>query len=238
MNDLNVACVGTACANLGGTRSEWGAVTPVCSGDSGGPALDAQGRVIGVASRGNAACDSALYGSVASWKSLIVDTAIDAATSGGYTPPGWVDTAPDAGTPDANPSDAGNDAGGGPEDAGTPEPDSGAPEEDGGTLGEPCDVSCAGGLACFLPEGDAGVCVPRCTADAPECPFRYSCSARLGVCIPGTPEEPDDEPKSANTGDDGGCGCRAAPRPDHRGVFALAFLMGASVLRRRRSRRA
>ena len=74
VNDLGVGCVGTGCANLGGTRTEWGAVTPVCSGDSGGPALDADGRVIGVASRGNSGCDSALYGAVASWKSLIVDT--------------------------------------------------------------------------------------------------------------------------------------------------------------------
>src|SRR6185503_10078830 len=69
VNGLNAMCVGSACTSLGGTRTEWGAVTPVCSGDSGGPALDDSGRVIGVASRGNADCDAALYGSVSSWKS-------------------------------------------------------------------------------------------------------------------------------------------------------------------------
>jgi MYXO-CTERM domain-containing protein len=277
VNDLNVQCVGTACANLGGTRTEWGAVTPVCSGDSGGPALDTQGRVIGVASRGNANCDSALYGSVASWKSLIVDTAIDAADSGGYAPPGWVGTATDGGTMDAGTMDAGTmdagtmdagtmdagtmdagtmdagtmDAGtmdAGTMDAGTmdasvpadasvPELDSGVPETDGGgTVGEPCVDSCAGGLVCFVADGEAGVCVPRCTAAAPDCPFRYSCAVRAGVCVPGAPEGPANEPKSSNGDDDGGCGCRAAPRPEHRGAFAFAFLMVAYAVRRRRFR--
>lgn len=142
VDDLNVLCVGTACGNLGGTRTEWGALTPMCGGDSGGPALDDSGRVMGVASRGNAVCDSALYGTVSSWKSLIVDTAIDAATSGGYSPPSWT-----GGTP----MDAGPPMDSGTQDSGTREPDSGLPEppeagtDPGPIIGERCDDVCGGG---------------------------------------------------------------------------------------------
>jgi len=253
VDDLNVLCVGTACMTLGGTRTEWGAVTPVCSGDSGGPALDAEGRVIGVASRGNENCDSALYGSVASWRSLIVDTAIDAATSGGYMPPSWTDgTSMDAGTTDGGVSDAGTDAGTSEPDAGTDagtsEPDAGTTdagttdagtnEPDGGpTIGEPCDrQSCGGALACYLAQGDdIGVCVPRCSAEV-ACPRRYSCSPRLDVCVP-IPPPAAPEPKSQDSrSDDGGCGCRAAVRPDGRGALVLAFLLLGSFARRGRRR--
>jgi MYXO-CTERM domain-containing protein len=241
VNNLGVGCVGTGCANLGGTRTEWGAVTPVCSGDSGGPALDSAGRVIGVASRGNQPCDSALYGMVSSWKTLIVDTAIDAATSGGYSPPSWTGTATDGGTP----TDAGGPDGGEP-DGGTTEPDGGTTEPDagsepdggepepGGTVGERCDGTCGGGLACYQSNSDnPGVCVPHCSEEDTTCPFRHTCSVRLGICVPGMREA--DDTKDADTDDDaGGCGCRTAARPGGRGAWLLAFVMLAMFARRRR----
>ena len=232
VNDLNVRCVGTACAMLGGTRTEWGAVTPVCSGDSGGPALDAQGRVIGVASRGNTNCDSALYSSVASWRALIVDTAIDAATSGGYPPPDWATATPaDGGSPDGGETDAGTtDAG--TSDAGVPEPDAGA------AIGEPCEEQrCGAGLGCYLPEGDdIGICVPSCSTDD-TCPRRHTCSPRLGICVPDTPDDGAGDPKSVGNADEGGgCGCRAAVRPNGRGALALSFLLLIAAVRRRRIR--
>ncbi len=61
----------------------------VCSGDSGGPALDEEGRVIGVVSRGPASCDSAIYGDVAVWGEFIIDVGLLAAEAGGYEPPSW-----------------------------------------------------------------------------------------------------------------------------------------------------
>lgn len=70
--------------------SEWASVdAPICSGDSGGPALDGTGRVIGVASRGDLDCEIAVYGDVSSWGAFIVDAAVDAAEIGGYAPPDW-----------------------------------------------------------------------------------------------------------------------------------------------------
>jgi MYXO-CTERM domain-containing protein len=87
---LTVGCVGASeCASAGAKTGEWGGYTATCGGDSGGPALDAQGQVIGVTSRGDATCLVGLYSSVSSWKSLIVDAATDAANAGGYPPPDW-----------------------------------------------------------------------------------------------------------------------------------------------------
>jgi hypothetical protein len=89
-NGAHVSCVGTACGSLGGVASEWGGNAPVCSGDSGGPALDSAGRVIGTTSRGPEACNFVVYTGVSTWKSFIVDGATTAVTDGGYTPPSWV----------------------------------------------------------------------------------------------------------------------------------------------------
>jgi hypothetical protein len=66
-----VRCSREDCVTLsdGAIRSsEWASVdAPICSGDSGGPALDDEGRVFGVASRGDLDCEIAVYGDVSSW---------------------------------------------------------------------------------------------------------------------------------------------------------------------------
>jgi len=88
-----VRCTGDECVSLSGgsiRSSEWASMNaPICSGDSGGPALDEEGRVFGVASRGDPGCEIAVYGDVSSWGPFIVDTALEAASLGGYADPEW-----------------------------------------------------------------------------------------------------------------------------------------------------
>jgi trypsin-like peptidase len=88
-----VRCSGEECVSLSGgsiRSSEWASVdAPICSGDSGGPALDEQGRVFGVASRGDPNCEIAVFGDVSNWAPFIIDTALDAADVGDYSPPDW-----------------------------------------------------------------------------------------------------------------------------------------------------
>jgi len=91
MSNLEVGCVGPSeCGQSSRIKtSEWAANAPICSGDSGGPALDAEGRVIGIASRSDEPCAVGLYSAVASWQDMIVEAGQDAAELGGYDPPAW-----------------------------------------------------------------------------------------------------------------------------------------------------
>ena len=71
---------------------EWIGDTGTCSGDSGGPALDEVGQVIGVLSRGGATtCDSPTYSRTDSYATWIRDQARAAATAGGFPLPAWID---------------------------------------------------------------------------------------------------------------------------------------------------
>jgi MYXO-CTERM domain-containing protein len=96
LDGLVVKCVGTECGT--GTamyeideKHEWIGDHGTCEGDSGGPALDAQGRVVGVTSRGNTnpPCTNPIYGDVYAWASWIKQTTVMAAQMGGYDPPPW-----------------------------------------------------------------------------------------------------------------------------------------------------
>jgi trypsin len=87
---LSVVCGARDCG--GGsvlTDSEFVGEESVCEGDSGGPALDASGRVIGVASRGAEDCGIAVYSAVAYWGDWMISTATRAAEIGQYEAPGW-----------------------------------------------------------------------------------------------------------------------------------------------------
>jgi trypsin len=87
--DLAVKCLASECAEFGLAPTEFMGETGVCSGDSGGPALDTEGKVIGVVSRGSDPCETPIYGQVSSWGSFLTQAAFDAAASGGYEPPFW-----------------------------------------------------------------------------------------------------------------------------------------------------
>jgi uncharacterized protein (TIGR03382 family) len=89
-DNLNATCVETQCPTyFGMTGTEWLGDTGICSGDSGGPAIDLLNRVIGVVSRGGANCSTPIYGSVHAWGDWIKSNAVHAAEVGGTTPPGW-----------------------------------------------------------------------------------------------------------------------------------------------------
>jgi hypothetical protein len=193
-DDAQVYCVGSSCpANASNSADEWVGNSPVCSGDSGGPALSESGRVFGVTSRGPSDCSYALYSNVASWADFIRSAAQLAAAAGGYQPPDWAGTAtavPDAGTSTSEP------------DAGVTEPASGTARADAGTtsalpppvsvmtptvspLGQQCSGSCPGSYQCFSQSGmPPGICVPACTPGGAACPADYTCADALKACVP------------------------------------------------------
>ncbi len=87
-DDLVVECLGAACGTWA-AATEWSGNEGVCPGDSGGPALDEQGRVFGVVSRGSVGCVSPVYGDVAAHADWLKAEGIDAAAMGGYPTPPW-----------------------------------------------------------------------------------------------------------------------------------------------------
>jgi MYXO-CTERM domain-containing protein len=88
-DNLFVSCVGKACPSLYVKEQELIGQTGICEGDSGGPAIDMQGRVFGVTSRGPSDCSSPVYGHVFGWGQWIKDTVVYAAGLGNYPPPPW-----------------------------------------------------------------------------------------------------------------------------------------------------
>jgi hypothetical protein len=94
LDGLKVDCVGSTCSHLYGNSinaaHEWGGDHGICEGDSGGPAMDLQGRVVGVTSRGGAGCTAPIYGDVFAWADWIKGMAAHAAQVGGYDPAPWV----------------------------------------------------------------------------------------------------------------------------------------------------
>lgn len=89
LGGLSVRCVGEQCNDSDVRPTEWSGTNEVCSGDSGGPALDADGRVIGVVSRGFGDCSRPIYGSVFEFRDWLAAEAVSAARSGRYEAPGW-----------------------------------------------------------------------------------------------------------------------------------------------------
>lgn len=188
-----VFCEGPSCRGPLFGANEIAGNAPTCSGDSGGPAFDADDRVFGTLSRGDDQCSFAIYTSTYGWREFIRSGAQFAARLAGTTPPDWAAPfeEPNGG---GAPSDAGSGAGG----AGTDEKDgearggeSGSPRPPHGSapmvdpLGTSCDGDCPGAYACFTQTGDPpGICVPYCGPGLPECPSDYRCSERLGACVP------------------------------------------------------
>lgn len=242
----SVYCVGASCpAAADASDDEWVGNSPVCSGDSGGPALDAQGRVFGVTSRGDTNCTYALYSNVADWADFVRNTAKDAAKSGGYEPLPWADA---GGT--VNPgsggatSSAGASSGGATSTAGASPGDSAGATAQGGAsggntssaptvdpLGETCNGpgECPGTYQCWsanqMPPGE---CVPPCGAND-ACPMGYSCDQAANVCAP----KPDVVHRASAS-----CAVGSQPASPTNGALATVLLGGIAWLGRRRRIRA
>jgi hypothetical protein len=92
--DVQVVCGSNQCGAPDVlTTTEFLGEQGVCEGDSGGPALDSNGEVLGVASRTGQDCTWAVYSAVSPWRSWIVDVAQHALSLGDYAMPEWLATA-------------------------------------------------------------------------------------------------------------------------------------------------
>lgn len=78
-------------SNQGIAGEEFAGTDGTCQGDSGGAALDADGRVLGALSRGPEGCAGSVYSAVDAWAAWLRQIGDLAATNGGYEAPLWVD---------------------------------------------------------------------------------------------------------------------------------------------------
>jgi hypothetical protein len=101
---MTVSCAPGACTGAV-EADEFVGQAGICSGDSGGPALDANGEVVGVVSRSADDCNLPVYGAVAAWKDWIVGVLQQAAAQGNYTAPAWATTPGTQGESCAGPTD-------------------------------------------------------------------------------------------------------------------------------------
>lgn len=122
-----VDCLGVDCGAADLVAGEWRTASGHCMGDSGGPALDDQGRLIGVVSRGQGACSDPTMGDPTQFADWIRERARAAADIGGYELPAWA-TPPDAATSSSS--------GGGGEPATTTTTAAGGGSGDGGAPGD------------------------------------------------------------------------------------------------------
>ncbi len=90
---VEVDCVSGACSPLDEARlgpMEWvSRQTGVCPSDSGGPALDSEGHLLGVASRGPSDCSFTIYGDVNLWEDWLKERVSVAYQARGLAPPSW-----------------------------------------------------------------------------------------------------------------------------------------------------
>jgi MYXO-CTERM domain-containing protein len=230
----SVYCVGAKCPlSYDAEDDEWVGKSPVCSGDSGGPALDVEGRVFGVTSRGDRDCTFALYSNVTNWAAFVRSTAIAAAKAGKYSAPSWAtDTDTGTGTGGTGGSGSGiagdgNLGGGAMSAAGATSPPGGPVGATVDPLGSSCTGDCPGTYLCYsASSAPPGICVPPCGASSAECPSGYSCSAALNVCTPAQ--------SSFKAEASGGCAVSRPKAASGSSAFAALLALGALWFGRRR----
>ena len=89
LDGLAVSCSGGACQDGEVRDNEWVGSGGPCSGDSGGPALDAAGQVIGVVSRGESGCTKPVFSDLATRSDWLKSEAARAADAARQERPSW-----------------------------------------------------------------------------------------------------------------------------------------------------
>lgn len=89
LDDLTVTCLGAECEADDVRDNEWVGSGGPCRGDSGGPALDGAGRVIGVVSRGKSGCAEPVFGDVTTRAQWLKTEALRVAGAAREAPPSW-----------------------------------------------------------------------------------------------------------------------------------------------------
>ena len=266
---LTVQCVGSAdCQDTTiSATAEWIGGSPqsrgTCEGDSGGPAIDALGRVIGSVSRGPSnACNQTTYESYYGESAWIKMVATAAATAGGYAPAGWVTGAATSSAasgycPPASPGDAGETAdasadgaatadtgsasdaagdAGGTADAGSSDAemsDAGAPDADAATSDEAGSIDAGSVATADAGSGDASGSVG---ADAGSTDAGGAAKADAGskASDAGSPGSPDGSFAAGTVGQSSGCAVSTSTTGRSDGPALAGLFLGALALRRRR----
>jgi MYXO-CTERM domain-containing protein len=194
LEDLEVQCNPGSCGS--GVRvTEFRGSAGICEGDSGGPAIDTDGKVVGIVSRGASECSDPVYGAVSAWSSFIRDVALEAAEVGGYETPFWVTTGKS--DPPSEPVDPPGEPVEPP--PANPEPPPVSPEppvEAGGTQGDACEnaADCSAGFVCYRPNDGAGsFCVELCSANG-DCDAGLECTSVDNASVRVCRDRPDQAP--------------------------------------------
>ncbi|MES1182255.1 MAG: S1 family peptidase [Myxococcales bacterium] len=219
---LSIECEPGSCGD-GVESTEFRGERGICSGDSGGPALDADGKVVGVVSRGGPECSTPVYSTVTAWHDFIIETATAAALLGGYEAPFWVTT----GLSDP-PVLIGNDGAAGA--AGAPGA-AGASSATEASEGDECDSghACDSGLICYAASGETtGRCSAVCQ-DTSDCNDGLVCQNAGSVSVCTVP--------TGSADDKGGCSVALAGTPGSSGGLLLAALGALAFSTRRRRAR-